>query len=194
MSDITEKLLDSAFLYLQPWFYNNKLALRCELGIGQGKEYINNAVGRALKIANILFEDKKIDTAFYNQYFDNNGQVFVTGDFELNIDKVVDLDIDLLNNLDQIDEDIAAVKRYISYEVSFTALESILKNQIDNQLNPLVSFVSFDNQFIFSVYDDRGCDIVFFDEEKYKEFYSKLEPYLLDYDRERMRKTFDSLK
>ena len=55
----------------------------------------------------------------------------------------------------------------------------------------LVSFVSFDNQFIFSVYDDRGCDIVFFSNEKYKEFYLKLEQYFLDYDREKMKETFN---
>ena len=71
--------------------------------------------------------------------------------------------------------------------------ESILKSQIECQLDPLMSFVSFDNQCIFSVYDDRGCDIVFFDVEKYKEFYIKLEQYFLDYDRETMRKTYESV-
>ena len=81
----------------------------------------------------------------------------------------------------------------IAYDVDFTTLESILKNQIECQINPLVSFVSLDNQCIFSVYDDRGCDVVFFTKEKYKEFYVKLEQYFLDYDREKMRETFDSI-
>ena len=73
MNNINKKLLDSSFLYLQPWFYNNKLALRCELGIGESNEYMNNAFYRAINIANILFENKKIDAAFFNRYFDNDG-------------------------------------------------------------------------------------------------------------------------
>ena len=117
----------------------------------------------------------------------------VEGDFELNIDKKIDLNRNLLLASDVIDDDIFAVKRCIAYDVDFTTLESILKNQIECQINPLVSFVSLDNQCIFSVYDDRGCDIVFFSEEKYKEFYIKLEQYFLDYDREKMRKTFNSI-
>ena len=52
---------------------------------------------------------------------------------------------------------------------------------------------SFKNNFIYSIYDDRGCDIVFFDEEKYKKFYLKLKKYFLDYDREGMKNTLDSL-
>ena len=98
---------------------------------------------------------------------------------------------DLNGAVGDIDDDISAVIRCISYDVDFTSLESILKSQIYCQVNPLVSFVSLENQCIFSVYDDRGCDIVFFCKEKYKEFYIKLEQYFLDYDREKMRETFE---
>ena len=192
MSNIIEQLTDSEFLYLQPWFYNNKLALRCELGIGED-DYMENAFSRAIQIANILFANKKIDAAFFNQYFDADGAVLVEGDFALNIDMKVDLDRNLLLAADDIDDDISTVKRCIAYDVDFITLESILKNQIECQINPLVSFVSLDNQCIFSVYDDRGCDIVFFSKEKYKEFYLKLEQYFLDYDREKMRETFESI-
>ena len=99
----------------------------------------------------------------------------------------------IIENGIDIDDDISAVIRCISYDIDFTTQESILKSQIYCQVNPLVSFVSLENQCIFSVYDDRGCDIVFFSEEKYKEFYIKLEQYFLDYDREKMRKTFNSI-
>ena len=192
MCNMFEQILDSSFLYSQPWFYNNELALRCELGIGED-DYMENAFSRAIQIANILFANKKIDAAFFNQYFDADGAVHVEGDFALNIDMKVDLDRNLLLATDDIDDDISTVKRCIAYDVDFITLESILKNQIECQINPLVSFVSLDNQCIFSVYDDRGCDIVFFSEEKYKEFYIKLEQYFLDYDREKMRKTFTSI-
>jgi hypothetical protein len=192
MCNVIEIISDSSFLYLQPWFYNNKLALRCELGIGEDK-YMDNAFCRAIQIANILFDNHKIDAAFYCQYFDNDGCVHVAGDFGLYIDKTLELDRIALLRSDEIDDDISAVKRCISYSVDFAALERILKKQIECQNDPLVSFVSSDNQCIFSVYDDRGCDIVFFSNEKYKEFYMKLEQYFLDFDREKMRETFDTI-
>ena len=192
MYNIIEQISDDSFLYLQPWFYNNQLALRCDLEIGEDK-YMENAFSRAIQIASILFENRKIDAAFFNQYFDADGSVYVEGDFELNIDKKIDLNRNLLLASNDIDDDISAVKRCIAYDVDFITLESILKNQIECQINPLVSFVSLDNQCIFSVYDDRGCDVVFFTKEKYKEFYVKLEQYFLDYDREKMRKTFNSI-
>ena len=192
MNTMREKIIDPTFDYSQPWFYRNKLSLRCELGIGQGKEYFDNASKRAMKIANILFENKKIDAAFYVEYF-IDGKACEVGNFGININEVINLDMDVLHSIDLIDEDIDTVKRYISYDVDCVVLERIIKNQIENQYSPLVSFVSFDNQFIFSVYDDRGCDIVFFSEDKYKEFYDKIEPYFLDYDRTTMKNTYDSM-
>ena len=193
MSNIRKQILDGSFLYLQPWFYNNKLSFRCELGIGEGKEYMDNAFHRAISIANILFANKTIDAAFYHQYFDNDGRTYDANALILKIDKIVELDRYSLIQLEEIDDDIAAVKRYISYNIDFDTLESILKSQIECQINPLINFVSFDNEFVFSVYDDRGCDIVFFNNDKFKEFYSRLEPYFLEYDREKMKETFESI-
>ena len=54
-----------------------------------------------------------------------------------------------------------------------------------------VGVVSFQNECIMSVYDDRGCDIVFATHEKMKEFYHTLEPYFLSYDAEEMKKRFN---
>ena len=193
MSNIRKQILDGSFLYLQPWFYNNKLSFRCELGIGEGKEYMDNAFHRAISIANILFANKTIDAAFYHQYFDNDGRTYDANALILKNDKIVELDRYSLIQLEEIDDDIAAVKRYISYNIDFDTLESILKSQIECQINPLINFVSFDNEFVFSVYDDRGCDIVFFNNDKFKEFYSRLEPYFLEYDREKMKETFESI-
>lgn len=193
MSDLRKQILDGSFLYTQPWFYNNKLALRCELGIGEGKEYIENAFHRAIAIANILFDNKKIDAAFYHQYFDKDGRAYDTNDLTLNIDATVELDRCALIQQEEIDDDISAVKRYISYDVDFATLVNILKHQIECQINPLVSFASFDDQFIFSVYDDRGCDIVFYSGDKFKEFYLKLEPFFLGYDREKIKEIFESI-
>ena len=57
MGNIIEQLADDEFLYLQPWFYNNELALRCELGIGED-DYMENAFSRAIQIANKIFANK----------------------------------------------------------------------------------------------------------------------------------------
>ena len=193
MSNVIEQIHNSSFLYDQPWFYNNKLVLRCELGIGDGKEYMKNSVCRSIQIANVLFENKKIDAAFYHLYYYKDGYVFDTTNFILNDDKIVELEKNLLRDSAEFDEDLTAINRHISYNIDFSTLESVLKSQIECQINPLVSFVSIDNDCIFSVYDDRGCDIVFFSVAKYKEFYLKLEKYFLDYDREKMREIFESV-
>lgn len=67
--------------------------------------------------------------------------------------------------------------------------ETLLRNEIFWEGHE-VSFLSFENECIFSVYDDRGCDIVFMTREKLREFYHKIEPYFLDYDREEMERRF----
>ena len=54
-----------------------------------------------------------------------------------------------------------------------------------------VHFVSFENECILSIYDDRGCDIVFTTKEKMREFYNKLKPYFLEYDAEEMSRRFN---
>ena len=54
--------------------------------------------------------------------------------------------------------------------------------------------MSFENECIYSVYDDRGCDVVFFTHGKMKEFYNKLKPYFLDYDIEEMERRIRNIK
>ena len=66
---------------------------------------------------------------------------------------------------------------------------SLLEQEVDGKGHE-VSFVSFENECIFSVYDDRGCDIVFMTHEKLREFYHKLQPYFLDYDAQEMEKRY----
>ncbi|MBQ8213270.1 MAG: DUF3885 domain-containing protein, partial [Clostridia bacterium] len=54
-----------------------------------------------------------------------------------------------------------------------------------------VHFVSFENECILSIYDHRGCDVVFATKEKMREFYDKLKPYFLESDVEEMAKRFN---
>ena len=68
----------------------------------------------------------------------------------------------------------------------------IIDRQIGETFGHDISFVSFENECILSIYDSRGCDIVFATQEKMKEFYHTLEPYFLDYDRAEMERRFNS--
>lgn len=58
----------------------------------------------------------------------------------------------------------------------------LMEKQLSDGDSPEISLVSFENECIFSVYDDRGCDVVFMTYEKMKAFYPSLRPYFLDYD------------
>ena len=80
------------------------------------------------------------------------------------------------------DDDIVRRNRICCYpNKKFNAIK-VIDSQIENQENPIVHLVSFVNSCIFSVYDDRGCDIVFFDKNKFMQFYPLLQKYFLDYD------------
>ena len=66
---------------------------------------------------------------------------------------------------------------------------------VDMQINGNgyeIGIVSFKNECILSVYDDRGCDIVFATPEKMKEFFAQLKPYFLLYDYDEMEKRFNN--
>ena len=58
----------------------------------------------------------------------------------------------------------------------------LIEKQLSDGDSPEISLISFENECIFSVYDDRGCDIVFMTYEKMKSFYPALSPFFLDYD------------
>ena len=127
------------------------------------------------------------DCSFFHEYCyaDFN---FDYSDFIKDTNLFLELDIKDLRN-DYCNEDLISIKRHITYNLDIKNIKNRIKKQIKSQRDPLFHFVSFKNEFIFSIYDDRGCDIVFFSEEKYKEFYNKLEKYFLDYDRDVMKNT-----
>ena len=49
MSNVKMIIEDKKYLYEQPWFYNNKLALRCELGVGNGVKYLKRVKWNSVK-------------------------------------------------------------------------------------------------------------------------------------------------
>lgn len=203
MSDsIVEKsILSSGFQYLQPFFYNHPYSVRCELGIGDDAEtYMQAANRRALEIYRILFP-KGADAMFFDNwlYDDCPSEEAEAEQREFMLRFQRQYRHAVVENLkgyehDETDDSFVGISRVICYSdgKGFDA-ESILRGQIEDRSKPLVSFVSFDGEFILSVYDDRGCDVVFMTPQAFAARYGSLEPYFLEYDRELMQSRLDAI-
>lgn len=212
-SRVESLLLSPSFDYLQPYFYNNPCALRCELGMG--RRYMANARRRAKEIYRILFprgaDAISFDVWSYD-WTDSSEAWTETGEVGHSLPRYLKCTVEkemralrflleyeakyrhvsvkgLRNGLDPEDSDYenTQLTRVVCYadDRGFDDLK-LLRRQIDSELNSEVSLVSFGNECILSVYDDRGCDIVFADPAKFRAFYPLLEPYFLPYDREEM--------
>lgn len=210
-SKIEAMILDRSFDYLQPYFYNNPYALRCELGIGDTREaYMRQARKRALEIYRILFPHKA-DAIIFNQWIydwsdSGSAEKEVYGDHARQmIDNRLNCEtralrfllenmmhyrhvsVKRLNVYDDPADDEIRRNRIVCYgdDTGFDDL-ALLEGQIADENNSEVSLVSFENECILSVYDDRGCDIVFATYDSMRKFYHLLEPFFLEYDRKLM--------
>ena len=67
MSKIEQLISSREFSYLQPYFYNNPYALRCELGTGDEHQYMANAKKRL-----IAATGNKIGTAGFSRICDGD--------------------------------------------------------------------------------------------------------------------------
>ena len=199
-SKIEKVITDDSFAYFQPWFYNHPFALRCELGIGDStRVYLKNAKQRANEIFDILFP-KHPDAVFFDYWAEDYS---LWDDIHVKrLLKVLKKDLCFLTAhlkkydhavvtnlpLDEDDAEISARRnRIVCYtDEKYPYRKKIRENFLWTARK--LHFVSFENECILSIYDDRGCDIVFADQEKMLEFYYKLKPYLLSYDLEEMEK------
>ena len=206
MSNIEKLILSRDFRYEPPYFYTNNFALRCALDNGESnEEYLSNVKKRASEIFSILFEND-VDMFFFDNYiydfdFDMGNTVYINNlisleknrlKFSLGYQKkfkhIVIRDIPF-----DKDADIVRRNRICCYpNKKFNPLK-VINSQIDNQDNPTIHLVSFENSCIFTVYDDRGCDIVFFDKNKFRQFYPLLQGYFLDYDIALMKQRLNSI-
>ena len=217
MSLVEERICSREFSYLQPYFYNHPYGLRCELGHGDAHEaYMATALRRALELYDILFP-KGADAICFNYWLQDDcdsgpaEQDDCDETMEENLAHALEVEAKkyrflrenqfryrhvTVRNLPTYDEpgdpDCELIRR--NRVVCFSDgkgfdYETLLRNEIFWEGHE-VSFISFENECIFSVYDDWGCDIVFMTREKLREFYHKIEPYFLDYDREEMERRF----
>ena len=200
-SKIMSMLLDKNFSYLPPYFYNNAYALRCELGVGESRrEYIKNAYKRAEEIYGILFPEPP--EAFFFDYCVDDKSAWE----DMHVKNIVDTQKRELGFLARcyekyehtavfgvpMDDDADCVRenRIVCF-LDGDEKKKPLKKWIEMQFawtQRRISLVSCKNDFIFTIYDDRGCDIVFATKEKMREYFPKLRKYLLEYDIEEMGK------
>ena len=217
-SIVEQKICSNDFQYLQPYFYNNPYALRCELGIGDtAEEYMDNAVKRAFEIYHILFPNGP-DAMFFNHwrydYCDSGAAEKYNHDPEDALDDVIahrlavehekleflfyyqfhyrHVTVRNLETYDDPDDEDFELQRRNRVVCFSDGADFDYQHLIDQEIHVVngheVSFVSFENECIFSVYDDRGCDVVFMTHDKMKEFYDRLEPYFLEFDADEMKK------
>ena len=215
MSLIEQQICSPDFPYLQPYFYNHPYALRCELGLKQdSREYMETVRERAFAIYRILFPEKA--DAFIFDYYINDYSFSDEADesrypergFDEEDKFLIEEEMQKLRFLLQCQHQYRhiAVKKLPTYEedvnspvrnriVCFADEKKIDAHKlIERQINEIgyeIGLVSFKNECILSVYDDRGCDVVFATQEKLREFYPRLLPYLLEYDAAEMKKRYE---
>ena len=215
-SKVESLLLSPDFDYLQPYFYNHPYALRCELGIGRGRRYMANARRRAKEIYRILFPHGADAIAFNAWIYDRTDtdeawkdigavgrspakeeayeakkeahRVRFLLEYQRNYRHVTVKNLRTYCAPDDPEYENIRRNRVLCYagDRGFDDLK-LLRGQIDSEVNSDVSLVSFENECILSVYDDRGCDVVFADPAHFRAFYPALEPYFLAYDLEEMQ-------
>lgn len=212
MSQIETLLLSRDFPYLQPWFYNHPYALRCELGQGKSRSaFRRRARERAEAIYHILFP-VPADAVIFDYRLEDWSTTgpALTEAWDLSLEEAARLlndnirfEMTQLRFLETMQNRYrhAAVRdlpgapdpelrrhRIVCYAdgTGFDDLGLLRRQLKDEGLD--IGLVSFTNECILSIYDDRGCDVVFASHEKLAEFYPRLEPYFLDYDRPEMER------
>lgn len=198
-SHIEALILSPDFAYLRPWFYQNPHALRCELGQGDDTEaYMHNAYRRAKEIFAILFPDGQPDAVIFDRFtyrqschnrYAHKERAFL--DRMTARRHVIVPDLRTYEDEDGETEKTYTRDRVVSYrDTEDFPVHRLIRRNIWEQQFASVGFVSFENECILSIYDDRGCDIAFATHEKLREFYPLLKPYFLTYDAEEMERRY----
>ena len=199
VSAIERLIGDRDFAYVQPWFYQNPHALRCELGQGDDTAtYMHNAYRRAKEIFAILFPDGQPDAVIFDQFvyeipirqpYAHKEQAFFNRMTARR--HVIVPNLRTYEDEDGEEEKTYTRNRVVSYrDTEDFPVHRLIRSCIwEQQLAP-VGLVSFENECILSIYDDRGCDIVFATHEKLRELYPLLKSYFLDYDAEEMARRY----
>jgi hypothetical protein len=159
---------------------------------------MHNAYRRAKEIFAILFPDGQPDAVIFDQYvyetpyrsrYAHKERAFFTRMTARR--HVIVPNLRTYEDEDGEEEKTYTRNRVVAYrDTQDFPVHRLIRRCIWEQHLAPVGFVSFENECILSIYDDRGCDIVFATYEKLREFYPRLKPYFLDYDAEEMARRY----
>ncbi|MCR5809752.1 MAG: DUF3885 domain-containing protein [Clostridiales bacterium] len=216
MKKIEQKLLDPEFDYFPPFFYRHPLSYRLELSLGTKR----SALRRARQVFDILFSGAP-DAIVFNyrltdlsesggpeeESFDHPGEAeSVHRGYVRGVKRLTEF---LLANQLKYRHAVVRGTSSVFTEEDGVVLnnrvicwsdgrgfdnEKLIKLCVDDRFNPDIGFVSFENECVMLIYDDRGCDIVFADEACFLKLYEKLEQYFLEHDRALMEKRREEAK
>jgi len=188
-------------------FYDFKYAVRFELSIGKLDEprlhMFLQAWNKFNKIFNFVFKDsKKIDVVLCIDDYMNIKKGYPKAFHMLRkCGFKPPKKIELYKTICVEDGDEANVTyRYLYYftikKESFN-IKSIVWAILGRELGIkptagiLAYFIDFDRKILVYPYDDRGCDVIGVKKEDILPIYVKFKDWLLDYDKKRMRDTFE---
>ena len=215
MCEIERLLLDKDFEYLPPFFLRHELSLRLELSLGTKR----SALRRSREIFDMLFSRSPDAIAFNYRLIDfseSGGPAGEEFDFPGEAESVhagylrdtvrntrfllenqLRYRHTVIKNTPSVldgEDGLVLNNRVVCYsDGRGFDNEKLIRLCIDDRFNPDIGFVSFKNECLMLIYDDRGCDIVFASSEKFLEFYPKLEPYFLGCDRALMEERLNRI-
>jgi len=186
----------------QPLFYNWTIGLRFNLQTSSPdkEEYFDEVLKRAttlfqktfdpsdnLLIVFIQFKWKRRKIRFKNYFFKQ-----IKG---LNKEEIDYRRINRLYEKNDIDDiwNVATIKvkaDRLNYTETFRAIANVDFAR-DPNIQGQVYIINADKNIIFNMYDDRGLDIISTDKELLKSLYKTFDSWLLDYDRDEMKKRFE---
>ena len=186
----------------QPLFYNWPTGLRFNLQTTSPdkEEYFDEVIKRTttlfaktfdltdnLFIVFIQFKWKRRKIRFRNYFFK---QIKGLNKREIDYKRITRLyeknDIDDIWNVATI----KATADRLNYNETFRAIANTDFSREPN-IPGQVYLINVDKKIIFNMYDDRGLDIISTDKEVLKPLYAAFDNWLLDYDRDEMKKRFE---
>jgi hypothetical protein len=181
-----------------PLFYNWNVGIRFELG-DPNEEDEKKYMERVLKRSKTLLQTlhKKDDEIFIVCYFDQLNRksfkklnVFTPFLTRKNIKYQIKHQIFPFRDPEEDEDGEWETHRLLlKCVVADINLPRIIQAFFYNDM-PRLYFINIKRETIFSIYDDRGCDLVATKKEALKEIYHVFNDWILDYDRSRINKLF----
>jgi hypothetical protein len=185
----------------QSIFYNCHYALRFDLHDNDGIDYFNHTgedayftegLNRAKELFDAVFHDCREVYFIYR-----SGKIRFADKIFRTISELKRDEIDIFEENGIYEENFKTALAVIKLGIDRINYESILES-INNSDFPdrrprtegEVYFIQREKEMIFSMYDDRGLDIIGTNKETLEPFYIKYNEWLLDYDRDKMDGVF----